>query len=83
MTQEEAISTQLIEKKKVIEGLARFRIALAPQYHNLLPNEILSHIFIPLGGGGSWSCQISHSLQTVPSSTRHIPRMFPLDEGGT
>ena len=27
------------------EYLARFRIALAPQHHNLLPNEILSHTF--------------------------------------
>jgi hypothetical protein len=81
MTQEEETLTQLIEKKKVIEeDLARFRIALAP--HNLLPNEILSHIFF-LAAQNQWNCQISHSLHKVPSPTRHILRMFPLEEGGT
>jgi hypothetical protein len=57
---------QLAENKRGLEeDLVRLGVALAPHNHSLLPNEVLSHIFILLALG-LWNCDVPYSKNNVP-----------------
>ena len=65
---------QLVEKMKGIEeDLVRLDASLAPHNHNLLPNEILSHIFILLAmDRGSVKFPISKSDAPPQLAISHV-----------